>query len=171
MGAGGSVPRPVASCEWFLTCSSWRALRAFARPTDMGLSLHSPDRQQICLVGMLVIGCLCGSTLLWVAKSSLDGYLLARLTLFCRLGSRNVGGILVVGGGECLVTITWIFAGSHGCCAPLLALWASVPQTSGGPLHGSLLLRLIVKSRREERADVHVECLSDRMSSDCRFAS
>ena len=96
VGAGGSVPRPVASCEWFLTCSSWRALRAFARPTDMGLSLHSPDHQQICLVGMLVIGCLCGSTLLWVAKSSLDGYLLARLTLFCRLGSRNVGGILVL---------------------------------------------------------------------------
>jgi len=30
---------------------------------------------------------------------------------------------------------------------------------------------LIVKSRREERADVHVERLSDRMSSDCRFAS
>jgi hypothetical protein len=103
VGAGGCVPRPVASCEWFLTCSSWRALRAFARPTDMGLSLHSPDRQQICLVGMLVIGCLCGSTLLWVAKSSLDGYLLARLTLFCRLGSRNVGGNLVVGGANALL--------------------------------------------------------------------
>ena len=45
--------------------------------------------------GMLLIGCLCSSTLLWVAKLPLDRYLLAFLTFFCHLGSRNVGEILV----------------------------------------------------------------------------
>lgn len=49
---------------------------------------------------MLPIGCLCGSTLFWVAKSSLDGYLLALLTFFCRSGSRNVGEILVLARGR-----------------------------------------------------------------------
>jgi len=108
----------------------------------MGLSLHSPSCQYICRDGMFVIGCLCGSTLLWVAKSSLDAYLLALLTLFCRSGSRNVGKILVLLCGRMPCYCHLDFCRLSRMLCPLLALRDFVPQTSGGPLYGIIALVL-----------------------------
>jgi hypothetical protein len=92
-----SASRTVASYELFWTCSACRAPCTFgaANRTWGGLFTLPPVMQYVG-VGMLVIGCLCGSTLFWVAKSSLDDYLLALQTFFCRSGSRNVGEILVL---------------------------------------------------------------------------
>lgn len=91
---------------------------------------------------MLVIGCLCGSTLLWVAKSSLDAYLLALLTLFCTSGSQNVGKILVLICGRMPCYCHLVFCRFSRMLCPLLALRDFVPQTSGGPLYAIIALAL-----------------------------
>jgi hypothetical protein len=78
LAGGGGVVGASAAClvRWRRMSCSGLALHVglpalLVRPTDMGLSLHSPSRHLICR-GWDVIGCLCSSTLLWVAKLSLD---------------------------------------------------------------------------------------------------
>jgi len=107
LARGGGVVGAGAAC-----LGLWRRMSCFGLALDVGLpallvrptehrAVSSLSHQVIehVVVGMVPIGCLCGSTLLWVAKSSLDGYLLALVTFLCRLGSRNVGEILVLSRG------------------------------------------------------------------------
>jgi hypothetical protein len=146
---------------------------------NMGLSLHSPSRHVICRG--------------WDARDRLPVrfypllgsevvprcYLLARLTFFCLLGSRNVGEIpvLVRGRMPCCYHLDFCRLSRMRCL--MLALRDSAPQTSGGPLYESLLFirrlavsptrrscscRVVVNdtsgTTRPERARVHAERLS-----------
>jgi hypothetical protein len=47
MGAGCSMLKLVATCEWFWTNSSWRAPCISVRPTVVGLSFHCSSRQKL----------------------------------------------------------------------------------------------------------------------------
>jgi hypothetical protein len=112
---------------------------------NMGLSLHSPSSQEICcgwdapdrlpvrfypLVGSEVV-----PRLLFACLSD----------IFCPLGSRNVGEILVLVRGRMLCCYPLDFCRLSRMRCLLLALRDFAPQTSGGPLYESLLLYAVCR--------------------------
>lgn len=129
MGAGASVSRTVASDELCWTCSACRAPCTFgAANRTWGCLFTLPPVKEYVVVGMLVIGCLCGSTLFWVAKSSLGDICLPLLTFFCCSGGRNVGKILapVRGGVPCCYRSEFCRLSRMRC--PVPALRGSLPR-------------------------------------------